>query len=880
MSEMQFNTLAKELGLKSTDLIKAVKKKFKEADIKEKAYTAKMKPEWVDYCRMRFSKPDKIEKDKKSQSEADFQEHAQTQTKSGRKFVKIEKHIKEEPKPTEEELKKIEDERITAIKLAEEEKALLEKREKEERDAKAAMELEEKKKREQAEKKGMVEVKIHEEKKDEVKTTDKKDGERPRHEYKPQPKPGSIHPSQHNGPQQPYKKFEKQHSFSQQPAHKPSFEEVKPVTENEGKTVTSEDIYSKKKKKKRKKNIVDKAKIAESVEKTLKVIRVGNITAKKKHKEKSKDDSTDEDTKKISITDYIVLSDLADKMLIDAVELIEKAIEMGIMVTINQRIDFENASLLAMEFGFEVQRIKEEAAEQKELDEQATEDESFEKVHRPPVVTIMGHVDHGKTTLIDFLRKSRIVDTEHGRITQDIGAYTIKTEHGTITVIDTPGHEAFTAMRARGAKITDMSIIVIAGNDGVMPQTIEAINHCKIAGVPFIIAINKIDLPDSDIDKIKRQLLSNNVILSEFGGSVPSVNISAKTGKGVDNLVESILIQAELMDLKAVVQGTVRGTVIEVKQDKGLGSVINCVIQRGILKKEDIFVVGMVYGKVRKMLNEFKDEIKEATPSMPVMIVGASALPEVGDNFMTVADEKTAREIARKRYFAYKEQLVKKREITSLDGFEKQLELLKKKEIKLILKGKVYGAIEALADSLQVMTNDEVLITVIYKEVGIVTENDVNAAIASKAMIVAFSTSIDNNARVLAKREGVIIKQYNIIYDVLDDVTTAIKSMNEPVFENIITGTAEVRQVFKISKLGSVAGLYVTEGFISRNGMINVLRSGNDLGTFPVKTLKRFKDDAKQVEAGFECAILLDGFNDFEEGDILKSISKVKKETQ
>jgi translation initiation factor IF-2 len=869
MSEMQFNVLAKELGEKATDLIKAVNKKFKDANIKERAYTSKMTDEWIDYCRGRFAKHYKKETAEEQKAEA-----TQQASKAGRRFVKIEKHIKEPPQPTEEELKQQEEERLRVEKEIEDNKKAIEKEKKRQEETAAK---EKARKDEISAKKGMIEVKILEDKKEEAKSSESKDKSG---QTKPdQNKPNRIqhlHPNQYRQPQQPYRKFEPKQPETQQA--KPAFEEVKPVAENGSKIVTSEDIYSKKKKKKRKKNIVDKAKIAESVEKTLKVIRVGNIVTKKKHKEKSKDDETDAETKKIAITDYIVLSDLADKMQIDAVELIEKAIEMGIMVTINQRIDFENSSLLAMEFGFEVERIKEEAAEQKELDDQASEDEEYEKTFRPPIVTIMGHVDHGKTTLIDFLRKSRIVDTEHGRITQDIGAYTIKTEHGVITVIDTPGHEAFTAMRARGAQITDMAIIVIAANDGVMPQTIEAINHCKIANVPFIIAINKIDLPDSDIDKIKRQLLSNNVILSEFGGNIPSVNISAKTGKGVSNLIESILIQAELMDLKAAIQGTVNGTVIEVKQDKGLGSVINCIIQKGVLKKEQVFVVGMVYGRVRKMLNEFKEEIKEATPSMPVMIVGASGLPEVGDRLMTVADEKIAREIARKRHFAYKEQLIKKREITSLDGFEKQLELMKKKEIKLILKGKVYGAIEALADSLQVMTNDEVLITVIYKEVGIVTENDVNAAIASKAMIVAFNTLIDNNARILAKREGIIIKQYNIIYDVLDDVVVAIKSMNEPIFENVITGTAEVRQIFKISKLGSVAGLYVTEGHISRNGMINVLRKGEDIGTFSVKTLKRFKDDAKQVEAGFECAILLDGFDDFQEGDIIKSISKVKKE--
>ncbi|HAF06953.1 MAG: Translation initiation factor IF-2 [candidate division TA06 bacterium 32_111] len=654
----------------------------------------------------------------------------------------------------------------------------------------------------------------------------------------------------------------------------PKFEEVKPIVEPEKKFVTSEEITKGKKGKKKK--VIDQKVIEKSIQKTIKAIRAGELSHKKKYKEKPKDAQEKSETKRISISDFIVLSDLAERINLDPVELIEKGIELGLMVTINQRIDFETASLLLMEFGYDVEKIAPEIEETTKKEEEE-EKQKYELIKRPPVITIMGHVDHGKTTLIDFLRKSRITDSEYGKITQDLGAYTVNTKHGLITILDTPGHEAFTAMRARGAQITDIAVIVIAANDGVQPQTIEAINHCKLANVPIIIAINKIDLPESDINRVKRELLNINVILDEFGGNVPVVAISAKTGKNVDELLETIAIQAELLDLKAPYEGTVKGTVIEIKQDKGLGAIFNCIIQKGSLKKNDFFVVGKVYGKVRKMLNEFKQEVKQATPGIPIMIVGANELPEVGDILTTVENEKIAKDIARERYFAYREQLLKKREITSLDGFEKQLEIMKKKELNIIIKGKSYGSIEALADSLQMLSNEDAIVNVVLKDVGIVTENDVNAAIASKGMIIAFDTSVDSNARTKAKSEGIIIKQYNVIYDVIDDIKNALKSFKEVVYENKIIGTAEVRELFKISRLGTIAGLYVLDGKIVRNSMINILRNGNDLGSYSIKTLKRFKDDVKEVEAGYECAVLLDGFDDIEKGDIFKCIIKVEK---
>ncbi len=386
-----------------------------------------------------------------------------------------------------------------------------------------------------------------------------------------------------------------------------------------------------------------------------------------------------------------------------------------------------------------------------------------------------------------------------------------------------------------------------------------------------------IDLPDANPEKVKQDLLSHNVVVDDFGGTIPAIPISAKTGKGVDELLESVLLQADLMELKAPVDGPVKGTVIEVRQDKGLGPTINCVIQKGTLKKGDIFVVGSSSGKVRKLLNEFKEEIKYAGPSTPVVIVGASSLPQVGDVIITMESEKHAKDAAKKKHFAYKEQMIKKREITSMDSFERQLKNLQKKEINIIIKGKAFGSIEALADSLQMLSNDEIKINVIYKEVGIVTENDVNIAVASSASIIAFNTPVDSTARISAKREGIVVKSFNIIYDVIDEINRIIESLNEPEYENIVTGSAEVRKMFKISRMGTIAGLYVTEGHIARNAMITVTRRGEELGAFSIKSLKRFQDDAKKVESGYECAILLEGFNDYEEGDILRAMEKKLK---
>lgn len=658
----------------------------------------------------------------------------------------------------------------------------------------------------------------------------------------------------------------------------PDFEEVKTISsENEKTTIAHDDTVSdtqtKRKKKKKKKKKIDKQKIAQSVEATIKSIKADQTGTKKKYKDRTKKHDGDEEEKEVlRISDHIILSDLAERIDEDPIELIAKAIEMGIMVTINQRLDYDNASIIAMEFGYEVEKIEE--ADTEDIEETPEEKEEEYGDPRPPVVTIMGHVDHGKTTLIDYLRESRIVDSEHGKITQNIGAYTVKSDIGHIAVIDTPGHEAFTAMRARGAQVTDIAVIIIAANDSVKPQTKEAINHAKLANIPYIIAINKIDLPEADAERVKRDLLNDNIVVEDYGGKIPVVEISAKTGQNVNELIETVILQAELMDLKAPVDGPVKGTVIEVKQDKGLGPVVNCVIQKGTLRKNDTVVAGSAYGKIRKLIDEFGKEILYAGPSTPVTIVGLSELPSVGDLIQSFDNIRKAKDIARQRHLAYREQLIKRREITNVNSYERQLKDMAKKDLNLIIKGKVFGSIEALADSLQLLGNEEVKINVVYKEVGIVTENDINIAIASDARIIAFDTSVSADAKKYAKKEGIQIKQYNIIYDVINDIQKAVMSMNEPQYETVETGRAVVRQMFKFSKTGIISGLYVNEGYIKRNSKIRVEREGEDMGTYTIKSLKRFQDDVKKVESGYECAVILDELEDIAEGDVFVAVEE------
>ncbi len=845
MEKMRICDCAKKINVKSSELIKFFNKKYS-AGLNPKGYSKTIDKKWCNEASKHFET--KNLKKKKNEKE-DVPEEEKAPKRLIRRIIRKKKPVKDKIKKD--------------IKLEDDEKKTEEvvKEKVEEKPIEKEIEHIVKEQIKKTEEKPKIKV---EEKKTKEKTEEKKEKEKVIDVKKP------VEKDEKKKKIEDDKEKKKQKYWKKPKYNKTKYEEVATIT-NESKSITSEEIDllddKKKKKKKKKKKSINKQEVAKSVEETIKSIKIDKTAGKKRYKDKiKKEDADDElEIKTIMIAEHIILSDLADKIEEDPIDLIKKAIEMGIMVTINQRLDYDNASIIAMEFGYEVQKI-EESNRIKTIQEEEKEIE--EGLPRTPVVTIMGHVDHGKTTLIDFLRESGIVETEYGNITQNIGAYTVSSKIGKITVIDTPGHEAFTSMRARGAQVTDIAVIVIAANDSVKPQTREAINHAMLANIPYIIAINKIDLPEADIDLVKRDLLNENIVVEDYGGKIPVVCISAKTGENVDELIETIILQAELMELKAPIDGEIKATVIEVKQDKGLGPIINCIVQKGTLNKGDIIVSGNTYGKVRKMLDEYGEDINEAGPSLPVVIVGLNELPEVGDIVKTVDNLKKAKDIARQRYLAYREQLIKKRAITNVDSYERQLKDMKKKELNLIMKGSNFGSIEALADSLQVLSNEEVKISVVYKEVGIVTENDINIAIASQSAIIAFDTSVSNEAKKFAKKENIIIKQYNIIYDVIDDIQKAILSLNDPVYETIETGKAEVRNIFKFSKTGIIAGLYVIDGFINRNSKIKVLRKQEELGIYEIKSLKRFQDDVKKVETGYECALILDGFEDIQKEDI------------
>jgi len=845
---------AKKVGKKSVDIINILNKEC-DAGISKRGYSKTLEDDWIKALDKHFKQEEKKKEEEKK--------------KSKRKIVRVIRHRDEE----EEEKEKEEKEKEEAKEEEEKKPEAAKKPEKVKPEP--VREKKDQKKEKPAEK--IIEKKVQEKPapaKKKVKAPEKE--EKPEKKIKKKDKKKGVKKPEAKKESKAAKKIRKKDKYSTD-----KFEEVETIHDKKKSAATSDDFTKKRKSRKKKKKQIDKKKIAKSVEETIKSIKTeSSSSSRRKYKDKSKQsDETEEEIRTIKISDFIIVSDLADKLDLDPVELIQTAIGLGIMVTINQRINFDNASILAMEHGFEVEKI--ESREDEEEDE-AVEEKHDDRQQKPraPVVTVMGHVDHGKTTLIDYMRESRIVESEHGKITQNIGAYTVESESGTVTFIDTPGHEAFTAMRARGAQVTDIAVIVVAANDSVMPQTKEAIQHAELAGIPYIIAINKTDLPEADPEKVKRDLLNDNIVVEDYGGKISVVEISALKGTNVKELIDTILLQAELMELKAPVEGQVTATAIEVRQDKGLGPVINCIIQKGILKKGDIFVSGKTHGKVRLLLNEFNEQIEEAGPSQPVSVVGANDLPEVGDILNTVEDQRDAKDIARQRHLAYREQLIKKREVTNVDSYERQLKDLKKKDLNFIIKGNVFGSIEALADSLQMLSDEEVKINVVYKEVGIVTENDVNIAIASDANIIAFSTSVSAAAKKYAKKENVLIKQYNVIYEVIDDITTAKLSLREPEYIDIETGRAEVRQMFSYSKAGTIAGCYVKNGYITRNGKITVTRDGEDLGSYGIKSLKRFQDDVKKVESGYECAMILEGFEDIQKGDILRCIIREIKEPE
>jgi translation initiation factor IF-2 len=510
-----------------------------------------------------------------------------------------------------------------------------------------------------------------------------------------------------------------------------------------------------------------------------------------------------------------------------------------------------------------------------ETAEEVVEDEipEDELEHRAPVVTVMGHVDHGKTKLLDFIRHAKVADGEAGAITQHIGAYSVDLPGGRIAFIDTPGHEAFTAMRARGTQLTDIVILVVAADDGVMPQTVEAIDHAKAARVPIIIAINKIDLPAANPDRVKQELLQHGITVEEFGGNVPAIPISAKRGDGVDKLLEMILLQAEILELKGAPGRQVKGTIVEAKKDPGRGVLCTVLIHQGTMKIGDPFSVGLHYGTVRAMVNEWGEKVIEAGPATPVEVLGSNGVPEAGDTLAVTESEVQARETSAKRMQLRREQEIRFQRHITLDELYTQINQGEVRELKLVLKGDVSGSVEAMADSFQKLSTDEVKVVVIHKSVGTVNESDVLLAAASEAIIIGFHVRPQVSVRDLAKRENVEIRTYSIIYEAVDELKAAMGGLLSPVIKEKVLGTVEVRQLFRVPKTGVIAGCYVTDGTVERKSQIRIVRDGVVLGTRKISSLKRFKEDVNKVETGFECGIGLIDFQDLKEGDTLESFT-------
>ena len=570
----------------------------------------------------------------------------------------------------------------------------------------------------------------------------------------------------------------------------------------------------------------------------------------------------------VHIPETISVADLAHKMSVKATEVIKVLMKMGMMVTINQHLDQETAMIVVEEMGHKAIAAK--------LDDpdaflaEAVEHKNAEATARAPVVTVMGHVDHGKTSLLDYIRKSRVAHGEAGGITQHIGAYHVETPRGMVTFLDTPGHEAFTAMRARGAKATDIVILVVAADDGVMPQTKEAIHHAKAAEVPLVVAVNKIDKPAANPDRVRQELIAEGVVPEEYGGESPFVPVSAKTGQGIDDLLEQVLLQAEVLELTAPKEVPAKGLIIEARLDKGKGPVATILVQSGTLRRGDVLLAGQVFGRVRAMLDENGKPIDEAGPSIPVEIQGLSDVLGAGDEAMAIADERKAREIALFRQGKFRDVRLAKQQAAKLENMFEQMGEGESKQLALIIKADVQGSQEALVHALTKLSTAEVKVNVIHAAVGGITESDVNLAEASKAVIIGFNTRADAGARKAAENFGVDIRYYNIIYDAVDEVKAAMSGMLSPEKKENVIGQVEIRQVFRISKVGAVAGCMVLSGIVKRNASVRVLRDNVVVHTGELESLKRFKDDVREVKEGFECGLNLKNFNDIKEGDQLE----------
>ncbi len=573
--------------------------------------------------------------------------------------------------------------------------------------------------------------------------------------------------------------------------------------------------------------------------------------------------------REVTVPETITVGDLAHKMSVKAAEVIKVLMKMGTMVTINQVLDQDTAMVLVEEMGHVAKRAKLDEPDAFLAEEQRGAGE-IKLEPRAPVVTVMGHVDHGKTSLLDYIRRTRVASGEAGGITQHIGAYHVDTPKGMVTFLDTPGHEAFTAMRARGAKVTDIVILVVAADDGVMPQTIEAIHHAKAAKVPIVVALNKIDKPESNPDRIKQELSSNEVVPEEWGGDTMFVEVSAKTGQGIDALLERVLLQAEVLELKAQREAFAKGIVIESRLDKGRGPVATVLVQSGTLKRGDVTLAGAVFGRVRALVDESGRAIEQAGPSIPVEVLGLSDVPAAGAEVIVLGDERKAREIALFRQGKFRDVKLARQQAAKLENMFEQMGEGQAKVLSLIIKADVQGSHEGLSHALAKLSTDEVKVNIVHAGVGGITESDINLALASKAVVIGFNTRADTAARKLAEASGVDIRYYNVIYEAVDEVKAALSGMLAPEKKENVLGVVEIRQIFKISSVGTVAGCYVTEGLVRRNARVRLLRDNVVIYDGELDSLKRFKDDAREVKAGFECGLSLKNYNDLKVGDQLE----------
>lgn len=642
-------------------------------------------------------------------------------------------------------------------------------------------------------------------------------------------------------------------------------------------------LDKKKKKKKSIRETITEEDVTRAIRETLSGMEDSGSGFKTKLKQKKKLEREEKEARRIEeierestilrLTEFVTTADLAALMGTTAAEIIMKCMSLGLMVSINQRLDKDTITLIADDYGFQVEFLDEQAAQ--EITD--IEDAEDSLLARPPIVTIMGHVDHGKTSLLDYIRKTNVVAGESGGITQHIGAYHVDLPDGrTIAFLDTPGHEAFTAMRARGAQVTDIVVLVVAADDNVMPQTIEAISHAQAANVPIVVALNKIDKEDANPDRVKQQLADRGVLVEDWGGKYQCAEISAKKGINIEGLMEKILLEAELLNLKANPDRIARGTIIESHLDKGKGVLASVMVQKGTLKIGDAFVAGIYSGRVRAMYDERGHRVESAGPSVPVQVSGFDGAPQAGDLFAVLEQEAEARAIAIKRQQLKREQQFKQMRPITLDEISQDILRGGTKELRLIIKGDVSGSLEALSDSLQKLTRDEAKVTILHKGVGPISESDVMLAAASSAVVVGFHVSPTAQARKSAETEGVDIRLYTIIYDCINEIQMALEGLLSPEIKEEITGTAEIRQVFKISKIGTVAGCYVTSGKINRNDRVRVLRDGFAVYNSTLSALKRFKDDVREVDTNYECGMSINGFNDIQVGDIIEAYKQVE----